>query len=283
MILSKILKDIKLVVFDLDGTLLNDHGKIGEETKAVVKELKKIGVKFSFASGRLHSAITRFADELDIRLPVISLDGALIKNAKDSTILYESFLRKTHVKKALELSERYLVNTALCHPEAIYFTEQNSIIPQITDKFGALYKEVDSYNNYMNNTLEVFFAGDNRKTIMFLRDKMSFPFTFGVSSSFYRSHSNENIYYLELRRAGSTKGNALKRLLKYLHISESETAVMGDWYNDIPMFQTNTFRVAVSNAVAELKRNADYVTKKSNNEDAAGEFLSLVLKYKKGN
>lgn len=283
MLLSKILKDIKLVIFDLDGTLISDDGKIGEETKTIIKELKKYGVRFSFASGRLHSATTRLTEELDIRLPVISLDGALIKNPKDNTVLYESFLSKGLVKKALELSEKYLVNAALCHPDAIYFTDQNSIIPEITDKFGALYREVNSYDNYMTNTLEVFFAGDNRRTISYIRDRMSFPFTFGLSSSFYRSQSNENIYYLELRKAGSTKGKALKRLLKHLKISEKEAAVMGDWYNDIPMFRTNTFRVAVGNAVAELKRNADYVTKKSNNEDAAGEFLNLLLKYKKGN
>ncbi len=283
MLFSKILKDIKLVVFDLDGTLLSDDGKIGEETKSLVKELKKNNVRFSFASGRLHSAIVKFTEELDIDMPVISLDGALIKNSRDNTVLYESFISKSHVKKALKLSDMYLVNAVLCHADAIYYTDQNSIIPQITDKFGARFKEVESYDEYLDNTLEVFFAGDNRRAVTFLRDKMSFPFTFGCSSSFYRSHSKENIYYLEIRKSGSTKGNALKRLLKYLNLSENEAAVVGDWYNDISMFKTNSFKVAVSNAVAELKRNADYVTKRSNNEDAAGEFLSLILKYKKGN
>ncbi|MCJ7554621.1 MAG: HAD family hydrolase [Ignavibacteriaceae bacterium] len=283
MLLSKILKDIKLVVFDLDGTLLSDDGKIGEETKSLVKELKKKDVRFSFASGRLHSAIVKFTEELDIDMPVISLDGALIKNSRDNNVLYESFISKSHVKKSLKLSDMYLVNVALCHADAIYFTDQNSIIPQITDKFGARFKEVKSYDEYLDNTLEVFFAGDNRSAVTFLRDKMSFPFTFGCSSSFYRSHSKENIYYLEIRKSGSTKGNALKRLLKYLNLSENEAAVVGDWYNDIPMFKTNSFKVAVNNAVAELKRNADFVTRRTNNEDAAGEFLSLILKYKKGN
>lgn len=282
MLFSKVLKDIKLVVFDLDGTLISDDGKIGEETKELVKELKKIDVRFSFASGRLHSAITKFTEELDINMPVISLDGALIKNSKDNTVVFESYLTRRHVKKSLKLSEFYLVNAALCHADAIYYTEQNSIIPQITDKFGALFKEVESYDDYMENTLEVFFAGDNRRAVTYLRDRMSLPFTFGCSSSFYRSHSQENIYYLEIRKSGSTKGNGLKRLLKHLNVKENEAAVVGDWYNDIPMFKTNSFKVAVSNAVAELKRNADYVTKRSNNEDATGEFLNLILKYKKG-
>lgn len=283
MTFAKVLKDIKLIVFDLDGTLLNDEGKIGEETKTLVRELKKSGVRFSFASGRAHSAIVKFTEELDINMPFISLDGALIKNSKDSSVVHQSFLKKMHVRKCQRLSEQFLVNFVLCHADAIYYTEEHSIIPKITDKFGALFKEVTSYENYLDETLEVFFAGDNRQSVAFLRDRFSFPFTFGCSSSFYRSHSLENIYYLEIRRSGSTKGKALKRMLKYLDIDEAETAVIGDWYNDIPMFQNNTFKVAVNNAVAELKRNADYVTKRTNNEDATSEFLNLVLKYKKGN
>lgn len=283
MLLSKILKDIKLVVFDLDGTLLNDDGRIGEETKDLIRELKKYEVGFSFASGRLHSAIIKFCEDLDIGLPIISLDGALIKDCRNNFVLYKSFISKSNVRKALSLSEKYLVNSALCHADAIYYTDQNSIIPQITDKFGAKFKEIDSYDNYTDETLEVFFAGDNRQAVTYLRDRMSFPFTFGCSSSFYRSHSQESIYYLEIRKSGSTKGNALKRLLKHMNLKESDAAVVGDWYNDISMFRTRTFKVAVSNAVAELKRNADYITKKSNNEDATGELLNLILKYKKGN
>lgn len=283
MTFSKVLKDIKLIVFDLDGTLLNDEGKIGEETKTLVRELKKLGVRFSFASGRAHSAIVKFTEELDVNMPFISLDGALIKNNKDSTVVYESFLKKSHVLKCMRLSEQFLVNFVLCHGDAIYYTEEHSIIPQITDKLGALFKEVTNYENYLDETLEVFFAGDNRQAVAFLRDRLSFPFTIGCLSSFYRSHSQENLYYLEIRKSGSTKGKALKRLLKYLNLNETDAAVIGDWYNDIPMFQTNTFKVAVNNAVAELKRNADYVTKRTNNEDAASEFLNLVLKYKKGN
>ncbi len=280
--LSKILKEIKLIVFDVDGTLLNDEGKIGEETKSLVRQLKKAGVMFSFASGRAHSAMVKFTEELDLYVPVISLDGALIKSSKENTIVYKSYLRNATVAKCLRLSEKYSVNMVLCHADAIYYTEMNAVIPERTDKFGALFQKVYSYDNYLDETLEVFFASDNRQRVALLRDTLSFPFTFGVSTTFYRSQSLESVYYLEIRKSGSTKGKALRRLLKHLNIPENQAAVIGDWYNDIPMFKTRAFKVAVGNAVAELKKNADYVTKRTNNEDATAEFLSLVLKYKKG-
>src|ERR1035437_9168837 len=125
------LKRIKLIVFDLDGTLLNGVGAIGERSKQLIKELEGWDVHFSFASGRLHSAITCFAEELNLKSPLISLDGCLIKSFPDNNLLFQSNLKRNHVLKALDYAENFLINVAMCHGDAIYYTEYNSIIPQI--------------------------------------------------------------------------------------------------------------------------------------------------------
>ena len=276
----KKLKKIELVLFDIDGTLVNDNGEIGERTVTLVKDLKKLGVLFSFASGRLHSALVPLAEELKIYSPLISLDGTVIKSVAGKKFVFRSFIKEKHVKKAIEYSEKYLVNIALCHTEAIYYTEENSVIPKLMDKFGAPYTEVKSYDDYADQTLEIVFAGDNRRAVEFIRDKLSFPFTIGVSLSFFKSQSHEGIYYLEIRRSGSSKGKAMHRLLKNLNIKENCTAVLGDWYNDISMFETNAIKIAPSNAIPELKKIADYVLTKNNNEEAVVEFLEALLKSK---
>lgn len=276
----KELKKIELVLFDIDGTLVNDNGELGDHTKQLVKDLKKLGVRFSFASGRLHSALIPIAEELKLHSPLISLDGTVIKSLTGKNFIYRSFLKEKHVKKAIEFSEKYLINVALCHNEAIYFTEQNSVIPKLMDKFGAPYKEVESYDDLTDKTLEIVFAGDNKRTVEFIRDKFTFPFSVGTAISFFRSQTHEGIYYLEIRRSGSSKGKAMKRLLKYLKIKEERAAVLGDWYNDISMFESNALKIVPANAIAELKKKADYVLKKSNNEEAAAEFLEELLKAK---
>jgi len=71
------------------------------------------------------------------------------------------------------------------------------------------------------------------------------------------------------------------RLLKHLSIKPSQAAVIGDWYNDITMFQTNAVKVAVANAIPELINTADYVTTKSNRDDGTAEFFEMVLKSKR--
>ena len=274
------LKKVELVLFDIDGTLVNDDGELGEKTKQLIGELKKLGVRFTFASGRLHSALVPLAEELKLHSPLISLDGTAIKSVLGKQFVYRSFLKDKHVKKAIEYSKKYLVNIALCHSEAIYYTEENSVIPQLMDKFGAVYKEVDSYDELTSNVLEIVFAGDNRRTIEFIRDKLSFPFTFGISLSYFKSQTHDRIYYLEVRRAGSTKGKAMKRLLKYLKIEENRTVVIGDWYNDLTLFDSKAIKVAPKNAVSELKNKADFVINKTNNEEAVADLLEMILKAK---
>ncbi|MDT3695129.1 MAG: Cof-type HAD-IIB family hydrolase [Ignavibacterium sp.] len=274
------LKKIEFILFDVDGTLVNDAGELGERTKQLIMNLKKSGVNFSFASGRLHSALIPLAEELKLHSPIISLDGTVIKSITGKNFVYRSYLKEKHVKKAIELSEKYMVNIALCHNDAIYYTEQNSVIPKLMEKSGAPYKEVESYDNLTSKTLELVFAGDNRPAVAYIRDKFIFPFSLGTSISFFRSQTHESIYYLEIRRSGSSKGKAMKRLLKHLNIQEEKTAVFGDWYNDISMFESKALKIAPSNAISELKRKADLVLKNSNNEEAAAEFLEELLKVK---
>jgi len=275
------LKKIELVIFDVDGTLVNDEGEIGERTIQLIMDLKKLGVLFSFASGRLHSALIPLAEKLKIYSPLISLDGSAIKSVAGKNFVYRSFLKKNQVEKAIEYSEKYLLNVALCHTEAIYYTEQNSVIPKLMDKFGAVYEEVNSYDDLTTKTLEIVFAGDNRRTVEFVRDKLSFPFTLGTSLSFFRSQTHEGIYYLEVRRSGSSKGKAMQRLLKFLKIKENRAAVLGDWYNDLSLFESKGMKIALKNAIPELKKSADYVLTKSNNEEGVAEFLEALLKAKK--
>jgi hypothetical protein len=280
MISKDTLKKIKLVVFDLDGTLLNDEGEIGQTSISLIKELRKFGVSFSFASGRLHSAITRYAEDLNIKTPLISLDGTMLKSFPDGEVLFESYVREKHVRKALLYADKYLLKIALCHADAIYFTEDNSIVPDLIDKFGARFEQVNSYSNYCNKTLEVVLISDYKDNLKFVNERLNFPYTLGLETNYYKSHSNEGIYYLELRKKGSTKATGLIRLMKYLKINFKETVVVGDWYNDKSMFDTKAIKIALANAVAEIKYSADLVTTKSNNEDGVAEFLEMILKAK---
>lgn len=275
------LKEIKHIITDIDGTLLNDEGEIGIESKKLIKNLISENVTISLATGRLHSAVTEIACELSLNGYIISLDGALIKNYKSDKTLYESFLKPAQVKKAISISEKDLINIVLCHASAIYYTEYNSVIPSLLSKYGASYKQVDSYQDYITGTLEIVCSSDMKSSIKQMEEKFNFPYSLGCNTSYFRSKKNENIYYLEIRKEGSSKGKAVVRLLKHLSIKPWQSAVIGDWYNDITMFQTKAMKVAVANAIPELKNTADLITSGTNREDGTAEFFEMVLKSKR--
>ena len=280
--MTDVLKKIKIVVFDLDGTLLADNGTIGENTRSLIKKLKEYDVRFTLATGRLHSAITYMAEDLGLKVPLVSLDGSLIKSYPDGKTLFESFVKKRHVKKTLDYVKQYTLNVALCHADAIYYTEENYIITELMEKFGARYEQVDSYDDYFDKTLEISIAGDNKNFMKYIWERMSFPYSFGLKSSYFKSHRHDNIYYVEIRKKNASKGSGMLRLLKYLKLNPNEAAVVGDWYNDISLFKTKAFKVALANAVPEIKRMADLITERSNNEDGTAEFLERLLKAKRG-
>lgn len=276
---KKKLRNLKLIVFDLDGTLLNSDGEIGKESIRLIRKLKKKGIRFTFASGRLHSAIVDHAKTLELRTPLITLDGSLIKSL-DNEIIFESYIPTKYVKRALKLADLYMLKIALCHADAIYYNAAGSIIPNLIEKFGAKYVEIDSYEKYLKNTLEIVMVGEYKRTIRQVVKKLSFPHAFGLNVSFYKSHRRGDVYFFEARRRGVSKGKGLIRLAKYLKLKINEIAVLGDWYNDLQLFQTDALKIAMANAVNEIKDLADLETKRTNDEDGVAEFLELVLKAK---
>ena len=280
--LSKRLKSIDVIVSDVDGTLLKNDGTISKNTIKLVKELSSLGVIFTLATGRLHSATVEITNALGLKAPVISLDGSLIRIAPEGNIVFENFLSKKHVLNAIRYATENLFQIVLCHADAIYYTEHNSLIPDLLSKYGATYREVKSYDTYIDGTLEIVFTSENYNKLKKTSERFLFPYTFGCSISFFRSLRRENIYYLEVRKSGCDKGHGLKKLLKHVKRNITATAVLGDWYNDVSLFKTRALKVAVANAIPEIKDKADMITENTNDTDAVAEFLEKVLKAKKG-
>ena len=275
------LKGLQIIVSDLDGTLLDHNASLGGDTKRLIKELKDAGVLFSFASGRPHSALTSYACELDLQIPLISMDGCLIKSYPEGKEIHKAVLSPRHVKKALSFADNLLLNVALCHSDEIFYTERNSVIPQVMDKFGAKYTEIPSYDNYLDKTLEIVFAGDSKGNIKQVRERMKFPYATGLNVSYFKSMTHDGTYYLEIRKKGSNKGKGLLKMLKHLRIKPQNAAIIGDWYNDVSLFETPAVKVTLANGISELKRKADIIIDKSNEEEGVAEFFEMVLKAKR--
>lgn len=277
--LKKRFKNIKLIVSDIDGTLVNNENDISGLTVDIVKKLKQKNILFSLASQRVHSSIVPLADQLEIQIPFISLNGSLIQDSKAKTILSKSIIDKKHVEKAVSLAEKNYIKIALCYNDKIVYTEDNSVLRDFMSRLGTTYSLVDSYENYTDNILEIIMSGNDRKVMKNIQSKMTLPFGLKLKVKFYRSQSFQGVYNLEIIRKGVSKKTGLKKLSKYLGLRRNDVMVFGDWYNDRDLFQYGGTNIALDNAVEELKEMADHVSDLSNEEDGVGNFLKMFYDH----
>ncbi len=272
---------IKLIVSDIDGTLVSSQNVLSELTIQQVKALQKKGIMFSLASQRVHSSILPIAKELGIKIPFISLNGALIQDAHEKTVLNRSVIEKKYVERALRLAEERYVKIALCYNDRIVYTEDNSVIKDFMTRLGTTYTLVDSYEGYKDNVLEIIMLGNDKNVIRFIQKRMTPPFGLYLKVKYFRSQAMQNVFNLEIIRKKVNKKVGLKLLANHLGIKKHEVLVFGDWYNDRELFQFGGVNIALDNAVDELKDMADYITDKSNDEDGVGHFLKMFNQVRK--
>ena len=269
------LRKIKLVVSDVDGTLTNSYDYLGKKTIEYVSKLKEKGVFFTFATQRMHSSIIEIAKQLNVEIPIITVNGALIQDLKGN-VLYKSVINPDYVRKAIFFADRYFVRIALCCTNEIVYTENNSVLSDFMRRIGTNYKLVHSYEPYVNDVLEIIMMGNDKNVIKYIQRKLNFPFKFYVSAKYFRGSSSQGIYNLEIKKSRINKKTAIKRLTKHLKLKKSQVAVIGDWYNDRELFEFGGTNIALKNSVAELKNLAHYVVDKDSEEDGVGEFLEIL-------
>lgn len=270
------LNNIKLIVIDIDGTLVDVQGKVGEKSIELAQELKKMGILCTLSSARSYHYSAHIADDLKVDIPFITLDGALIID-KNRKIIYQGIMNDSIVQKCIRLAESNYGKITMCDFEKQYVTPKHSVIKEYT-RLNAPISEVPAYSG-LPGILEVLIYCEDKHSLRYIREKLRFPKTLGVSFNVTKSPSNE-YYLLTVKKKGSDKLRSIKRLVKHLGLRRDNIAVIGDWHNDLPLFEYGAYNIAVQNAIPELKRKADYITDSTNDEDAVGEVLEMIYNYK---
>jgi len=272
------LKEIKLIVIDIDGTLVDHQGMVGEKTLTLAKELKKKGILCTLSSARSFHYSSHIADELEIDIPFVTLDGALIK-ARNSKAVYKGSIKKTLITKAIALAEDNYGKITMCDENNLFVTPRNAVVKEYT-KLNAPVKEVADFTG-MNEILEILIYCEDKASMKHIKHGFGFFDKLAVSLSVTKS-PNHDYYLLTIKKKQSNKLESVKKLVRHLGLQRKNVAVVGDWHNDMPLFDFGAYNIAVQNAIPELKRKADYVTNSTNNEDAVGEVLELVKTHALG-
>lgn len=266
------LKDIKLIVIDIDGTLVDEQGNVGSKTLNLAKELKQKNIYCTLSSARSFHYSAHIAEEMEIEIPIITLDGALIK-AVNKPAIYKGIIKQSIVRKSITLAENNYGKITMCDEMNLFVTPRNSVVKEYT-KLSAPVKEINDFSN-ITDILEILIYCEDKASLRTIKNSFGIVDNLIISTSVTKSPRND-YYLLTIKKKHSNKLDSVKRLVKFLGFSRKQVAVIGDWHNDVPLFDFGGFNVAVQNAIPELKRKADYVTNSTNNEDAVSEVLELV-------
>lgn len=266
----------KLVVTDMDGTFLNSKDEISDENLKIVKELNKRGILFSIATGRLDTMIKAYLRQIGNKNPVISCNGALVRNVTKGEFYHAQIIKRENFLKIIDICKRNdLIFAVYCeytvYSESIegrikYFVKYNE---SLCEEEKIAIKIVDNiYKDVNEKVFKILVTNDNSELLEQVKEEINkIP---GIEVC--KSSSN----LLDITAEGVTKGNALKDLAEMLKISREEIIAIGDNHNDISMLEYAGFAIAVGNAEQAVKDIADLVTV-SNDEDGVAKALREVL------
>ncbi|WP_045523325.1 Cof-type HAD-IIB family hydrolase [Neobacillus niacini] len=265
----------KMIVLDLDDTLLRDDLTISPRTKQSLMEAQEAGVKVVLASGRPTSAMLPIADELCLKEYgsfILSFNGGKIIDCQTGDEWFSSTLPIETVHHLYEISRRENVWIHTYVGETIITEEPN----QYTDIEGELtkleIKVVDSFIDAVTEPVVKVLMLKEPSILAKVEKKLQKEFA--ESLSIMRSKQ----FFLEFTEAGVTKGTSLNSLIQQLGISRDEVIAIGDSNNDLSMIQFAGLGVAMGNASEAIKAQADFVTDTNMNDGVAKVVEEFILK-----
>ena len=239
----------KLLVCDMDGTLLNSRHQVSEENRKALQHFVRNGGLFTVATGRNEISVRDFIHELPICAPVIVYNGASIYDFPSGRIFWHRYLDNSAKAIVEELMNVFPeLGVEVYQGEDIYFVRENEIT------FDHLSRETFvpvriPLSEVPFPWVKVLLAWDNKnlKEVEEYLNKKQLGFRHVFSEPFF----------LELLNFEATKGHALKELTGILGIPASSVIAMGDNPNDEELLEFAGTGIAVSNAHDVLKRVAN--------------------------
>ncbi|MDB2385463.1 HAD family hydrolase [Polaribacter sp.] len=252
------LKNIKLVVSDMDGTLLNSQGKISQQFFKLYEKLQQKNITFCAASGRQHNSIVDKLHPIKNDIYVIAENGGVAKKGK--TILLENVLSAEKILEVIPAIRKIKgANFVLCGKHGAFIESKDKKFIALFQEYYYNFTSVDDVTKIVNDT-------DFFKVAVYHFDSSEefvYPNIQHLKDDFLLKVSGTN--WLDISSKEANKGNALKVVQNILNISKEETLVFGDYHNDIEMIQQASYSVAMGNAHKDIKALATITTKDNNN------------------
>ncbi|MDP2743679.1 MAG: Cof-type HAD-IIB family hydrolase [Dehalococcoidia bacterium] len=260
----------RLVALDLDDTLLGRDLVFSSKAKRAIQRVKEIGVLVTLATGRMFQSALPFAQELEITLPLICYQGALVRDPISREVLFHRPVPLEQARQVIEMARHWGLHVNAYVDDELY-------VERITPE-AERYVRIARVPLHPVGDLLAFLKSPPTKVVI-VSEEATIDHVMGelravFGSSLYITKSLP--MFCEIAHSECNKGTALAFLASYLHIPQEETVALGDGLNDLEMIQWAGLGIAMTHAPLEVQAAAEWVTG-SLQEDGAAQALERIF------
>ncbi|WP_195990201.1 Cof-type HAD-IIB family hydrolase [Clostridium sp. D53t1_180928_C8] len=274
----------KVIVMDVDGTLVNSEKKITLNTKKALIQAQKQGVILILASGRPTSGLIDLTKELEMDKYnglIVSFNGSKIIDCTTNEVLFNETMSVEEGQAVLNHMKKFNVIPMIDKDKYMYVNDVFNNEIEVDGKAfnviqyearGGKFKlcEKEDLADFADYPLNKILTAASPKYLEKYHKEMMEPFKNSLSCMFTAP------FYFEFTAKGIDKAKALDTVLRKLGYNKDEIIAFGDGHNDSSMVKYAGLGIAMDNAVKELKDIADYITL-SNDEDGIAHAIDKFV------
>ena len=262
----------KMLVLDLDDTLLRDDYSISNRNKELLLKAQNQGIIVVLASGRPTSAMTRYAEELELshfNSYMISFNGAVVTSMKNNEVLFETTLTQKEIHSLYDFSVDNNVHIITYSNKGVVSETESEYIDIELKLTGIPHYKVESFKNEITTTAAKCILLEHPDYLKTVEKKLKAERT---DLSVARSKP----FFLEVMPQGIDKAASIDRLANMLDIKQSEVIAVGNAGNDLSMVKYAGLGIWVDNVSDDLRHEADFIVA-SNNDDGVAEVVERFI------
>ena len=263
---------VRLVVADVDGTLVTPDKVLTPRAGAVVRAIIEAGIAFTITSGRPPLGMKPLIDDLQLKEPIAAFNGGLLVRP-DLSVIREHLIPSEAAQAVIDILTKDTLDVWVYGGKDWYVKSRHG--PHVdreewTVKFPPTV--VSTYESLLDRVVKIVGVNDDHDVMARCVDEVQRQFGQHVSAALSQP------YYLDVTHPKANKGEVVNALSTMLAIPTAQIATIGDMPNDVLMFERSGVSIAMGNASVDVQRAATFVTTSNGEEGFALAMERFILR-----